>query len=60
MQYRFCGNAELMGEWAGVRNVLGSFRPQPASVWRESAAERGWYSDTQGGLIQWVACSARR
>jgi len=26
MQYRFRGNGELMGEWAGVRNVLGPFR----------------------------------
>jgi hypothetical protein len=26
MQYRFRDNAELMGEWAGVRNVLGPFR----------------------------------
>ena len=26
MQYRFRDNAELMGEWAGVRNVLGPFK----------------------------------
>jgi len=26
MRYRFRANAELMGEWAGVRNVLGPFR----------------------------------
>ena len=26
MQYRFRGNAERMGEWAGVRNVLGPFQ----------------------------------
>ncbi len=33
MGYRFRTNAELMGEWAGVRNVLGPFRskvqPEP-------------------------------
>ena len=32
MQYRFRENAELMGEWTGVRNVVGPFksRSQPA------------------------------
>jgi hypothetical protein len=26
MRYRFRNNRELMGEWAGARNVLGPFR----------------------------------
>ena len=28
MQYRFRDNADLMGQWAGVRNVLGPFQPK--------------------------------
>lgn len=33
IQYKFRDNAELMGEWAGVRNVLGPFqlKKQPQS-----------------------------
>ncbi|HLZ45929.1 MAG TPA: hypothetical protein VKQ05_09670 [Gemmatimonadales bacterium] len=38
MQYRFRDNAELMGEWAGVRNVLGPFRSQKQP---ETPAEGG-------------------
>ena len=30
MRYRFQTNAELMGEWAGARNVLGPFRSKVA------------------------------
>jgi len=30
MRYRFRTNAELMGEWAGVRNVLGPIRAKEA------------------------------
>lgn len=43
MQYRFRGNAELMGEWAGVRNVLGPFRSQsqPASGASQPPSEGG-------------------
>jgi len=38
MRYRFRTNAELMGEWAGVRNVLGPIR---AKVQQEPAAPAG-------------------
>ena len=33
MRYRFRNNADLMGEWAGARNVLGPFKQQkPATL----------------------------
>ena len=38
MRYRFRSNAELMGEWAGVRNVLGPFR---SKVQQEPASPAG-------------------
>jgi len=38
MRYRFRTNAELMGEWAGVRNVLGPFR---AKVQQEPGGPAG-------------------
>ena len=38
MRYRFRTNAELMGEWAGVRNVLGPIRTK---VQQEPAAPAG-------------------
>ena len=28
VRYRFGDNAELMGAWASVRNVLGPFKPK--------------------------------
>jgi len=28
VRYRFGDNAELMGAWAGARNVLGPFKPK--------------------------------